>query len=39
MSVLSERPDLKIQTSLKNKGIQNIEVKDMTYLTLDMNDV
>ena len=39
MSILSERPDLKIQTTLKNKGVQNIEVKDMTYLTLDINDV
>ncbi|CAD8189110.1 unnamed protein product [Paramecium pentaurelia] len=39
LNVMAERPDLKIKSNLKNKGIQNVEVTEMTHLTLELDDI
>lgn len=36
---MTERPDLKIKSNIKNKGIQNVEVTEMTHLTLELEDI
>lgn len=36
---MSERPDSKIKTNIKNKGIPNVEVIDMTRITLEPEDI
>lgn len=36
---MTERPDLKIKSNIKNKGIHNVEVTEMTHLTLELEDI